>query len=146
MPTILYTSSLENIRVDQLRGGFFDGWPNPPSPEIHLRMLQDSYRVWLALDEETNQVVGFAQAISDGVLTAFIPLLEVLVAYHKQGIGTALMQRMLESLDHLYSIDLVCDEDVIPFYERLDMRPETAMMSRNFDNQSGGFQPNKEQS
>jgi ribosomal protein S18 acetylase RimI-like enzyme len=139
MPIILYTSSIEEIHVDQLRGGFFEGWPNPPSPEVHLRMLQGSYRVW------TDQVVGFAQAISDGVLTAFIPSLEVLGAYQKQGIGTALMQRMLESLDHLYSIDLVCDEDMIPFYERLDMRKGTAMMSRNFDNQSGGSQPSKDQ-
>jgi ribosomal protein S18 acetylase RimI-like enzyme len=145
MPTIVYTSSLDTIQVEQLRGGFFDGWPNPPSPEVHLRMLQGSYRVWLALDEETNQVVGFVQAISDGVLTAFIPSLEVLGAYQKQGIGTALMQRMLESLDHLYSVDLVCDEDVKPFYERLDMRSGTAMMSRNFDNQSGGSHLNKDE-
>jgi ribosomal protein S18 acetylase RimI-like enzyme len=137
MPTIVYTSSIENLQVDQLRSGFFDGWPNPPSPEIHLRMLQGSYRVWLALDTETNQVVGFVQAISDGVLTAFIPSLEVLNAYQQQGIGTALMQKMMESLSHLYSIDLVCDDDVKPFYERLEMRSGTAMLMRNFENQSG---------
>jgi ribosomal protein S18 acetylase RimI-like enzyme len=137
MATIVYTSSIENLQVDQLRGGFFDGWPNPPSPEVHLRMLQGSYRVWLALDTETNQVVGFVQAISDGVLTAFIPSLEVLKAYQQQGIGTALMQKMMESLSYLYSIDLVCDDDVKPFYERLDMRAGTAMLMRNFENQSG---------
>jgi ribosomal protein S18 acetylase RimI-like enzyme len=143
MPTIVYTSSIENLQVDQLRGGFFDGWPNPPSPEVHLRMLQGSYRVWLALDAETNQVVGFVQAISDGVLTAFIPSLEVLNAYQQQGIGTVLMQKMMESLSHLYSIDLVCDDDVKPFYERLDMRAGTAMLMRNFENQSG--QPDEKQ-
>src|SRR5688572_20349613 len=111
MPTITYTSSIDALHADQLNGFFVD-WPNPPSPEIHLRMLQGSYKVWLALDADTNQVVGFVQAISDGVLTAFIPSLEVLPAYQKQGIGTALMQHMLESLSHLYSIDLVCDDDV----------------------------------
>lgn len=146
MSTITYTSSLDGIQVDQLLGGFFAGWPNPPSPEVHLRMLQGSYLVWLALDSDTNQVVGFVQAISDGVLTAFIPSLEVLESYQKQGIGTALMERMLQSLDHLYSVDLACDEDLVPFYERLDMRRGTAMMSRNFDNQSGGSHLNKAQS
>ena len=136
MPTITYTSSLDGLRADQLHGFFVD-WPNPPSPEVHLRMLQGSYRVWLAMDADTHQVVGFVQAISDGVLTAFIPSLEVLPSYQQQGIGTALMERMMESLSHLYSIDLACDEDLKPFYERLDMRSGTAMMMRNFENQSG---------
>jgi ribosomal protein S18 acetylase RimI-like enzyme len=137
MPSIIYSSDVATLHADQLRGGFFQDWPNPPSPETHLRMLQGSYRVWLALDENTQQVVGFIQATSDGVLTAFIPLLEVLPAYQHQAIGTGLVQRMLESLSHLYSIDLVCDDDVKPFYEKLDFRAGTAMMSRNFDNQSG---------
>lgn len=132
---IAYMDSLEGITAEQLTG-FFVGWPNPPSPEAHLRMLQGSYRVWLALDGE--RVVGFVTAISDGVLSAFIPAIEVLPAYQGRGIGSELMQRMLDSLSHLYSIDLICDEDVRPFYERMGMRPYSGMIHRNYDNQSGG--------
>ncbi|MFN8374716.1 MAG: GNAT family N-acetyltransferase [Anaerolineae bacterium] len=134
---ITYTDSLEHITPDQLQG-FFVGWPNPPSPETHLRLLQGSYRVVLALDDESGNVVGFINAISDGVLAAFIPLLEVLPAYKGRGIGSELTRRLLDGLRHLYSIDLICDEDVQPFYERLGMQRYSGMVYRNYDRQSGG--------
>ncbi len=82
-------------------------------------------------------MVGFINAISDGVLSAYIPLLEVLPAYQGQGIGTELARRMLDKLRDLYMIDLLCDADLQPFYARLGMRPYTAMLFRNFDRQNG---------
>ena len=133
---IRYTDSLDGITPDKLTG-FFVGWLNPPSAETHLRVLKGSYKIWLAVDDTTGKVVGFINAISDGVLAAFIPLLEVLPDYKKQGIGTELAQRMLNSLSHLYSIDLICDADVQPFYDRLDMRRYTGMIFRYYENQSG---------
>ncbi len=109
------------------------GWGNPPSPETHLRILQGSYRFVLAIDDETGNVVSFISAISDGVLAAFIPNLEVLPAYKGNGIDSELVRRMLDSLKHLYSIDLICDEDVQPFYERLGMWRYSGMVYRNYD-------------
>lgn len=133
---IAYIDSLENITPDNLRGGFFDGWPHPPSPETHLRILQGSYAVVLALDGD--MVVGFITAISDGVSAAYIPHLEVLPAYKGKGIGTELIKRMLEKkLSHLYMIDLICDEHVQPFYERVGMKRYTGMIFRNYERQSG---------
>ena len=35
-------------------------------------------------------------------------------------------------------IDLICDADVQPFYERLGMTRYSAMIIRNYDRQSGG--------
>lgn len=100
-----YRTSLEGIASDALRGGFFDGWPNPPTPETHLRLLQGSDYVMLALDEGSGTVVGFITAISDGVLSAYIPLLEVLPAYQRRGIGAELVRRMLAQLTHLYMVE-----------------------------------------
>jgi ribosomal protein S18 acetylase RimI-like enzyme len=134
---IRYTDSLDGIAQDKL-AGFFVGWSNPPSPATHLRILQGSYRVWLAVDDDSGNVIGFISAISDGVLAAFIPNLEVLPEYQGQGIGTELVKRMFDSLKHLYSIDLICDDDVRPFYERLNMRSATGMVLRYYENQSGG--------
>jgi len=131
---ISYSDSIEAIGSDAL-AGFFVGWPNPASPETHLRILQGSYKVWLALDG--GKVVGFITAISDGVLAAFIPLLEVLPEYQGRGIGPELTRRMLDSLKHLYSIDLICDEDVQPFYEKLGMRRYSGMIYRYYENQAG---------
>lgn len=129
----------EGITLEQLKG-FFVGWPSPPSPATHLRLLENSYAVVLAVDDATAQVVGFVTAISDGVLSAYIPLLEVLPAYQGQGIGGRLVERMLARLAHLYSVDLLCDVELQTYYARFGMRPATGMMMRNYARQSGmGF-------
>jgi ribosomal protein S18 acetylase RimI-like enzyme len=133
---ISYTDSIGAIGPEQLRG-FFVGWPNPPTPETHLRILQGSAAVVLARDEGSGAVVGFITAISDGVSCAYIPHLEVLPAYQGRGIGSELVGRMLERLRELYMIDLLCDPDVQPFYARLGMRPAAGMLIRNYDRQSG---------
>ena len=132
---ISYSTSLDGISADSLGGGFFVGWPNPPKPEAHLRVLQGSAHVVLALDDQN--VVGYITAITDGVLAAYIPHLEVLPAYKGQGIGTELMRRMFDQLQHIYMIDLICDADVQPFYDRLGMTRYTGMIKRNYDRQSG---------
>src|SRR4051812_44665242 len=97
---IYYQGTVESIRPDQLRG-FFVGWPNPPSPETHLKLLSKSDEIVLAIDDQTHQVVGFITAISDGVLSAYIPHLEVLPDYQRQGIGTQLVEDMLYKLSGL---------------------------------------------
>jgi ribosomal protein S18 acetylase RimI-like enzyme len=133
---ISYIDTLAGIRAEQL-DGFFVGWPNPPSPATHLRILAGSYAVLLARDDATGAIVGFITAISDGVSCAYIPHLEVLPAYQGQGIGSELVRQMLERLRQIYMIDLICDADVQPFYARLGMQPYTGMILRNYDRQSG---------
>lgn len=132
--SIFYTNSLDHITPASLTG-FFVGWPNPPSPETHLRLLQGSHAVWLAQDGE--QVVGFINAISDGVLSAYIPLLEVLPAYRGQGIGSELTRRMLATLEGFYMVDLICDPDLQPFYEKVGGHRYSGMIWRNYDRQAG---------
>lgn len=134
---IFYLDDVGGVSADQLTGGFFVGWPNPPSAETHLRLLQNSDTVIIALDDETNQIIGFINAISDGVLSAYIPLLEVLPTYQKQGIGAQLTERLLAKLSNLYMIDLLCDVDKQPFYSQFGMRPANGMLIRNYANQAG---------
>lgn len=133
---IEYIHSADSIEPEQL-GGFFVGWPNPPSPETHLRMLHGSAEVVLAVDTDSGNVVGFINALSDGVLCAYIPLLEVLPEHQGQGIGTRLTSLMLERLRDHYMIDLLCDSPLQPYYARLGMRPMTGMAVRNYDAQAG---------
>jgi ribosomal protein S18 acetylase RimI-like enzyme len=124
-----YTDSLDRIKPEHLTG-FFVGWPHPPSPEIHLRLLAGSDDFLLAIDSETGHVVGYITALTDGVLSSFIPFLEVLPDYQGQGIGRELMERMLERLSLLPNVDLLCDPDVVPFYERFGMRGASGMVLR----------------
>lgn len=126
---IEYTTSLDGLAPEHLHG-FFEGWPSPPSPDRHLTVLRGSHCVVLAREGGDPHVVGFVNAISDGHLSAFIPLLEVLPTHRGQGIGTELVRRLLGELDGLYSIDLVCDEELRPFYERFEMQPLLGMALR----------------
>ena len=128
---IVYTDSLEEVQPAQLEG-FFVGWPKPPSPERHLEILRGSHAVVLALAE--GRVVGFVTAISDGVLSAYIPLLEVLPGYQGQGVGSELMRRILEATGDLYMVDLCCDAELEPFYARLGLRTwDRGMGVRNYE-------------
>ncbi|MCD8510521.1 MAG: GNAT family N-acetyltransferase [Bacillus sp. (in: Bacteria)] len=115
--------------------GFFVGWPNPPSPEKHLVLLINSHKVVLAIDE--NKVVGFITAISDGVLAAYIPFLEVLPEYQNQGIGKELVKRMITELNGIYMIDLLCDKELQPYYEKVGLHKATGMLLRNYQSQGG---------
>ena len=136
---IWYCESADDLTAADLQG-FFVGWPNPPAPETHLRLLRGSSHIVLARDGEMDQggaVVGFITAVSDGVLSAYIPLLEVLPEYQDRGIGSELVRRMVDRLSDYYMVDLLCDTELQPYYERFAMRRATGMMLRNYDRQAG---------
>jgi GNAT superfamily N-acetyltransferase len=132
---IAFTDSLAGVTKEHLQGGFFAGWPRPPSPATHYRLLANSDVVVLARTAD-GTVVGFVTAVSDQVSCAYIPHLEVLPEWQGQGIGSALLRRMMEKLRHLYMVDLVCDPLLQPFYEQFGMRPVLGMVVRNYDRQA----------
>jgi len=131
---IIYQTTLENVTPQALEG-FFVGWPNPPTPEVHLEILRGSAHVVLAL--EKGRVVGFVTAISDGVLSAYIPLLEVTPEFQGRGIGRGLMQHLKKLLEGLYMVDILCDDTVKPFYQKLGFTPAGGVIIRNYERQSG---------
>ena len=127
---IRYTDDLASVRDDML-DGFFAGWPRRPSAAQHLAVLRGSYRSVVAINDVDDRVVGFVNMLSDGVLTAFIPWLEVLPEYQGQGVGRELMRRILDGTDRFYSVDLVCDAALVPYYERLGMHGASSALLRH---------------
>jgi len=55
---------------------FFQDWKSPPSPEIKGKLLNGADLIITA--RENGRLIGFLTAISDGVMHAFITLIEVL--------------------------------------------------------------------
>ena len=137
-----YIKDLSGITEDMLPG-FFVGWQNPPSPATHLKILKNSYCAFVAIDVELNKTVGFINAVSDGVLAAYIPLLEVLPEYQGRGIGAKLVEHMLKELDGLYMIDICHDKELTGFYAKFGAHPSSASIFRNFAAQKacGGCPP-----
>jgi len=133
---IEYHSDLGQISPDDL-GGFFVGGPRPPSAATHYRLLAASSEFGVAKESESSRVIGYITALSDGVLSAYIPHLEVRSEFRHRGIGSQLVREVLDRLGEIYRIDRMCDEDVRPFYEKLGLTPSGGMMRRNYANQSG---------
>lgn len=127
---IAYETELADVRPADLEG-FFVGWPAPPTPERHLALLRGSEHALLARDERSGRIVGFVNVVGDGVHSAFVPLLEVLPEYQGRGIGTELVRRALDLVRDRYSVDVVCDEELVPFYERFGMQRLAGMALRN---------------
>jgi GNAT superfamily N-acetyltransferase len=135
---IVYSEDPSALQSQQLTG-FFVGWPNPPSAETLLKILQRSAHVVFALDTVPNRVVGFINCISDGVLSAYVPLLEVLPEYQKQGIGKQLVQRLLTHTKNYYMVDVVCNPSLLPFYEQFGFSRGSAAIRRDYTQQSGAI-------
>ena len=127
---ISYIYSAENIHPKQIEG-FCVNWQDKLSPKMHLKLLENSDEIVLAIDDETDMVVGFFTAITDKVISAYIPLLEVLPDYQNKGIGSQLMRFMFERLQRFYMVDLLCDSKLQSFYEKLGMQTVTGMCIRN---------------
>ena len=130
--------SLDHIQFkntnDGLRGynvgNFFAEWPEKPNKEVLLKTIEGSDYVVLAIDTDTHSIIGYITAISDGVMSAYIPFLEVDAAYQKMGIGHKLVNLILEQLDHLYMIDLICDKNLAGFYKEAGMESWHGMIKR----------------
>ena len=135
MTTLEYRTTAEGLTPDQLGGGFFDGWLDPQSPYTLLRILDASDHGVIAVRNE--QVIGFVTALSDGVLSAFITLLEVLPEHHDKGIGHSLINQMMSQIGDLYIVDLVCDANLSRFYAELGFAATTGMSRRDYAMQSG---------
>jgi ribosomal protein S18 acetylase RimI-like enzyme len=131
---IRYTTDVADLTPDRLTG-FWEGWPTAPSPEMHLRSLRGAELAILAIDDSDHdeRVVGFITVVGDGVLSAFIPFLEVLPAHRSLGIATELLRRAVAAMADRYGIDLVCDDDIVAFYEARGFTAVRGMARRNVD-------------
>lgn len=136
MDFIEYIDSTDNICAEQL-DGFFVGWASKPTQQKFLQLLNDvKYKV-LAYNRKSNKVIGFIYAITDNVICAYIPLLEVLPEFQDKGIGNMLISTLLNKLKDYYMIDLCCDENLSIFYKKKGFKKVSGMIIRNYKNQSG---------
>ena len=129
---IRYTDSVNRFSAKQFEG-FCIGWKHPLSGDKLHKILKSSFKTVIAYDTETLSPIGFVYAISDGELSAYIPLIEVLPTYQKEGIGKELMKLILEFVEGYYMVDLCSNDKLQKFYEGLGFSSVRGMIKRNYE-------------
>lgn len=94
-----------------------NAWSSAKKPNELLSALRSSHSLVTA--RHNSQLVGLANAISDGHLVVYYPHLLVLPAYQRQGIGRELMHRMKKKYGHFHQQALLADGNAIKFYEAM---------------------------
>lgn len=128
----LYSNKLSKVKIAD---GFFENWPKYPTKDKHREILLNSYKSIVAID--ANEIIGFITIISDGVLSAYMPLLEVIPKYRNRGIGEKLVQLAIDEMKDIYMLDLSCDDHLVAFYKKFGMYKTNAMVIRNYHAQTG---------
>ena len=92
-------------------------------PEMTEKAYANSLCTLAAYDGD--KLVGIIRAVGDGYSILFIQDILVYPEYQRRGIGTALMQALLNQYRNVYQIELVTDntEKTIAFYKSLGFYP-----------------------
>ncbi|MEJ1121194.1 GNAT family N-acetyltransferase [Phyllobacterium sp. CCNWLW109] len=94
-----------------------NNWSSAQKPQALLAALNNSHTLLTA--RSNNQLLGLANAISDGHLGVYFPHLIVHPDYQGMGIGRKLMTAMLQRYADFHQIMLTADIGALSFYETL---------------------------
>ena len=93
-------------------------WPERTVSDIEQMLLENiSVGAW-----DGRKLVGFCRSVGDGRFRAYVEDVLVLQSYRRSGIGTRLLGRLLEELEHIDVITLFCRPRLEPFYQKLDFK------------------------
>jgi GNAT superfamily N-acetyltransferase len=133
--TIAYSSSIEYLDQSDL-SGFLAHWDFEPPAGTLFEILSRSTEVILARDVEYSVLCGYVTALSDRVACAYISGLEVRPEYRRKGIGTAMLNQMVDRLD-VFGVYLSCAPALVPFYEAAGFKPGISMGKRKWSYGAG---------
>lgn len=102
------------------------GFPRRDPVKLKKALENTFAIVWVRAVKQSRlarlgQMVGFARATSDGVLSATIWDVAVLPAWQRSGLGRAMMERLTGQLvaNGIPTITLYAEPNVIQMYEKL---------------------------
>lgn len=109
------------------------GWVNyTKSPRMLKEAYSHSLRIYAAYVD--NKLVGVIRVVGDGFSVVFVQDLLVYPEYQGQGIGTALLKKIMEEYHGVYQLHLLTDntEKTVAFYKSLGFAMDTDMDCRAF--------------
>lgn len=96
------------------------GWTNyTDNPKMLQNAYANSLKIYGAYVDE--KLIGIIRAVGDGYSQVYIQDILILPEYHRNGIGTALLQKMLDTYKDAYQLDLMTDntEKTVKFYKSM---------------------------
>lgn len=128
---IRYTDE-HGFTAEQLEGLFLSvEWESGKFPEKLKKAMDNSAAVFTAWDGD--RLVGLANALDDGELTAYVHYLLVDPAYQGQGIGSALLELMKKKYaDYFHFFLLAEHEDLVGYYERTGFEKEQGVSALRY--------------
>ena len=109
------------------------GWTNyTQKPYMLKEACLHSLKVYAAYVD--NKLVGIIRVVGDGASVVFVQDLLVYPQYHRHGIGTALLKRIMEEYKGVYQLHLLTEntEKTIAFYKSLGFLMDTDIECRAF--------------
>ncbi len=92
------------------------------SPEVLRKGFENSLLTLAAYEGE--RLIGIIRVVGDGHTIVFIQDILVLPEYQRKGIGSALLQSILEQYSNVRQIELITDNDpkTISFYRSIGLQ------------------------
>lgn len=83
---------------------------------------------------EGDRLLGIIRVVGDGATVVFIQDILVYPDHRRKGVGTALLQAVLDRYQHVRQIELVTDntEETVAFYRSLGFRDLSELGCRGF--------------
>lgn len=109
------------------------GWTSyTDHPEMLKNAYMHSYKIYGAYVNE--KLVGIIRVVGDGYSIIFIQDLLIFPEYQRHGIGTALLQKVLDEYKHVYQKHLLTENTgkTIGFYKSLGFVMDTDIECRAF--------------
>ena len=109
------------------------GWANyTQKPQMLKEAYLNSLKSYAAYVD--NKLVGIIRVVGDGASVVFVQDLLVYPQYHRQGIGTALLKKIMEEYNGVYQLHLLTEntEKTIAFYKSLGFLMDTDIECRAF--------------
>ena len=91
-------------------------WSSANKPEQLHQALLHSHSLVTAWNGE--QLVGLANAISDGFLVVYYPHFVVHPDFQRKGVGQRMMARLMKRYEGFHQHSVIADKDAVVFYEK----------------------------